>query len=67
MQMADAGDLAPEVHPQAMRSALMGAFEGLVRDRLLANYSNYPATYSEAEMQAMFNCLLLACLRDPRR
>jgi AcrR family transcriptional regulator len=57
------GELQPDVHPQALRSALMGAFEGLVRDRLLALSSGYPASYTEADLRALFKRILASCLK----
>ena len=57
------GELLPGVDPQAFRSALMGAFEGLVRDRLLANSSEFPASYSDADMRIVFQRVLACCLK----
>ena len=52
-QMADQGDLSPSIHAQALRSALMGAIEGLLRDKILATTSRFPATYSDAEVRSV--------------
>jgi TetR/AcrR family transcriptional regulator of autoinduction and epiphytic fitness len=51
------------VHPQALRSALMGAIEGLLRDKILARDMNYPASFSDAEVRSLCFTLLNACLR----
>jgi AcrR family transcriptional regulator len=59
--LATEGRLSPQVHPEALRSALMGAFEGLLRDRMLAR-SHVPATYSEEDMRAMIFRILSSCL-----
>lgn len=56
-------ELQPDVHPQALRSALMGAFEGLVRDRLLALSSGYPASYTEVDLRILFKRMLASCLK----
>ncbi len=57
-EMAANGELVPEIHPQAFRSALMGAFEGLLRDQMLARPSRFPASYSEADArEIMFHFL----------
>jgi len=57
-ELAAQGELAPNIHPQAFRSALMGAIEGMVRDQMLARSSRFPASYAEAEMRAMISSLL---------
>jgi TetR/AcrR family transcriptional regulator, regulator of autoinduction and epiphytic fitness len=57
-EMAAKGELLPHIHPQAFRSALMGAFEGLLRDQMLARPSRFPASYSEADArEIMFHFL----------
>ncbi len=61
-EMAAKGELSPQVHPQALRSGLMGALEGLLRDQLLARPSRFPASYSEADTRAVFNAFLSSCL-----
>jgi AcrR family transcriptional regulator len=50
-ELADQGELS--VHPQALRSALMGAIEGMLRDKLLARIMAYPATFSDAEIRSL--------------
>ncbi len=59
-EMNARGELVPNVHPQAVRSVLMGAFEGLLRDHMLARSSRFPASYSEADFPAVFSCFLSA-------
>ncbi len=61
-ELAAQGELAPNIHPQAFRSALMGAIEGMVRDQMLARTSRFPASYAEAEMRAMISSLLSLCM-----
>jgi len=61
-EMATKGELLPDIHPQALRSALIGAVEGMLRDRLLARPSHLPASYSEANVRAMFSHILSCCL-----
>src|SRR5215210_1567360 len=50
--MRDAGQLQPGLNVQAVRSALIGAFEGLLRDQILADRGNYPASYSSQDLRA---------------
>jgi AcrR family transcriptional regulator len=52
-QSREAGELAPEIDPQAIRSGLMGAVEGLLRDQLLGRFTKYPAGYSDADLRAV--------------
>ena len=59
-EMNARGELVPNVHPQAVRSVLMGAFEGLLRDQMLARSSRFPAAYSEADFAAVFSTFLSA-------
>jgi len=61
-EMADRGEIVPQVNLQAIRSALMGAFEGLLRDQLLARTSRFPATYAEADSRAVFSRVISAFL-----
>jgi len=51
--MRDAGQLRPELNLQAVRSALVGTLEGLLRDQLLAARVDYPAKYDAAELRAV--------------
>jgi hypothetical protein len=57
-QMKESGHLKPGLHPQAVRSALVGTFEGLLRDQVLAARSNYPAGYSTEDIRAIFGTVL---------
>ena len=61
-EMAAKGELLPGIHPQALRSGLMGAFEGLLRDQLLARPSRFPASYTEGDARAVFSAFLSSCL-----
>ncbi len=61
-EMAEQRELAPDVHPQAMRSALMGVIESLLRDQMLARPSRFPAHYSDADVRAVFARVLSAFL-----
>lgn len=61
-EMAARGDLHAGIEPAAVRSGLMGAVEGLLRDRLLSKASKFPATYSDTDIRSVFYLLLTACL-----
>ena len=57
-EMREAGQLKPDLNVQAVRSALIGAFEGLLRDQLLAERGNYPADYSSDDLRKVFRIFL---------
>jgi len=61
-ELSAAGELRPDMHPQALRSGLMGAFEGILRDQFLASPSYFPANYSESEARAAFRAFISSCL-----
>jgi AcrR family transcriptional regulator len=61
-EMQAKGELAPCIHLQALRSGLMGAIEGLLRDQYLARATRYPATFSEADSRVIFSTILAAFL-----
>lgn len=61
-EMREAGQIREDMHLEAARSALMGAFEGLLRDRLLADRVDYPARYGPAEMREAFRAVLVGFL-----
>lgn len=48
-----AGEIPPDLEPQAIRSGLMGAVEGLLRDQLLGRFTKYPGDYSDADLRAI--------------
>lgn len=58
-QMRETGVLRQDLHPHAIRSAMMGAYEGLLRDQVLAIRANsFPADYDGAELRAAFRAVL---------
>lgn len=63
-QMANEGELLPGVHPEAVRSGLMGAVEGLLRDQLLGRFTKYPAAYSDAHARDICFRFLGSVLRN---
>ena len=68
-----AGRLRLALPPAVVRSLLIGAAEGLLRDRLLAKDARYPAGYSTKDIERAMNTLIDAffatdrALRPPRR
>jgi AcrR family transcriptional regulator len=58
-EMRATGQLRADLDIEAVRSALVGAIEGMLRDRLLAERAmSYPASYGVAEMNAVFLAVL---------
>jgi len=60
-EIAARGELVSTIHPQAVRSGLIGAVEGLLRDQLLAKPSHFPASYSDAHIRTIFTTFLSGC------
>ena len=50
-EMQQQGDVAPDVHLEAARSAWLGSIEGLMRDQMLAELMGYPATFNRKAMR----------------
>ncbi|MGH9863180.1 MAG: TetR/AcrR family transcriptional regulator [Candidatus Acidiferrales bacterium] len=65
-EMHAAGQLRADIHPEAVRSALMGATEGLLRDQLLKREVGFPAHYSSKEVHEII-ALLASAFTAPGR
>jgi AcrR family transcriptional regulator len=52
--------LRPEVSPDAVRSALISMFEGMMRDQILAKRMGFPVTYDAMQMRRIFKIVLNA-------
>ena len=50
--------LRPNYSPQAVRSALMGMLEGMLRDRFLAERLGFPADFNLEQLQEILACAL---------
>jgi AcrR family transcriptional regulator len=57
-EMRDLKILRPDLSPQAVRSALMGMLEGMLRDRFLADRLGFPANFSLHDLQEMLSGVL---------
>jgi AcrR family transcriptional regulator len=60
--MRDQNILRPDLSPQAVRSALMGMIEGMLRDRFLAERLAFPADFKPAQIQQTLDLTLQAFL-----
>ena len=59
-QMRAASQLRPDLNTDALRSALMGMFEGLMRDQLLAAKTGFPSRFTAADLHHIFDVLIPA-------
>jgi AcrR family transcriptional regulator len=60
-----AGRLRVPLAPPAIRSLLIGACEGLLRDRQLAADASFPAPFSQKDIQRAIEALIGAFFIDP--
>ena len=52
------GSLDKSLKPQAVTSALLGAAEGMIRDRLIATNQGRPPPFPESQIRAVFEALI---------
>lgn len=57
-EMRRKGRLLPGLDVEAVRSALIGAIEGMLRDQILAERADYPAHFGPAELRTTFKAVL---------
>ena len=62
--MHENGRLQPGLSPQAVRSALMGMLEGMLRDRFLCDRLGFPANFDLKQLALMLT-LALGCFCVP--
>ncbi len=61
-EMRANGQLRSDLNPEAVRSALMGMFEGILRDQLLAERAGFPSTAKASDLRQLFG-LVISALR----
>ena len=66
-EMRAADQLRPDLSLQAVRSGLIGLFEGLMRDQILGQRLGYPAMYSTEEMRQLFSVVVDGLSANPSR
>lgn len=64
-ELRDSGRLRTDVPPDAVRAALMGLLEGLMRDQVLADRMKFPASYTGKHLRKTFAIALAAFLVPP--
>ena len=57
-QMQEGGLLRSDVQVETIRSALMGAIEGLLRDQLLAERMDFPAPHNARQIREVFGLVV---------
>lgn len=62
-EMRASHTLRPDLNPHAVRSALMGMLEGMLRDRFLAERLGFPADFSLDQVQNMLSVCLASFTR----
>jgi AcrR family transcriptional regulator len=65
-RMSEVGELLPGLQPEVVRSALIGAVEGMLRDELVARRNGQP-THTFDDIRRIFNLLVRAFLTDQGR
>ena len=65
-EMRDMNILRPNLSPQAVRSALMGMLEGMLRDKFLSDRLGFPADFNMEQLQEILGYTLAAFLVMPR-
>ena len=59
-EMRAAGQLREDLNPQAVRSGLIGMFEGILRDQLLAERADFPSNATVADLRQLFDFMIPA-------
>jgi len=59
-EMRAAGQLRPDLNTQAVRSGLIGMFEGILRDQLLAEKADFPSTANVSDLRQLFEIIIPA-------
>ena len=59
-EMRAAGQLRPDLNIQAVRSGLIGMFEGILRDQLLSEKADFPSSATVADLQQLFDIIIPA-------
>jgi hypothetical protein len=59
-EMRSSGELRRDLSLQAVRSAIAGMFESLIRDQVLADRINFPARYTAEDIKQILPVILSA-------
>ena len=64
--MRNRGQLRPELKPEALRSAIIGLTEGMLRDEMLSQRMGYTSPFNAQDMRAVMTVLIPALLNEPQ-
>ena len=64
-EMRDQGQMHPDVPPKAVRSAIMGMCEGMMRDRVVANRHGGDAGYTSQDVHRVLDLVLPVFITRP--
>lgn len=64
-QMKANGSLKPDLNPEAVRSAVMGITEGMMRDQVLSHRREFPANYVDEDFRRIFALALQSMIMKP--
>lgn len=64
VEMSAANQLRPGLHPQAVRCALMGMLEGMLRDRFLSERLGYPANFDGKQLSVALGYALSSFIQE---
>lgn len=59
-EMRAAGQLRSDLNIQAVRSGLIGMFEGILRDELLSEKADFPSTAKVSDLRQLFDVIIPA-------
>lgn len=61
-EMVRGGELSPQMHPQVLRSGLVGALQGMLRDQLLGEHGEAHVSFPESAIRMVFANFLSSAL-----
>jgi AcrR family transcriptional regulator len=62
--MRNSGQLRPELKPEALRSAIIGLTEGMLRDEMLSQRMGFTSPFNGQDMRAIMTVLIPALLNE---
>lgn len=65
-EMRAAGQLRPDLNPEALRSGVIGMFEGMMRDLVLMERAGMPLPYTSEDLRKMFDVVIPALAPPPQ-
>jgi AcrR family transcriptional regulator len=63
--MRNSGQLHPDLKPEALRSAIIGLTEGMLRDEMLSQRMGFTSPFNGQDMRAVMTALIPALIAHP--